>query len=136
LEVAVRLLPPGGAAFLKTLIDGETLGAAAATVFAETPSFDFPGNIAGMIEAGAFTANSPRRSAVKPDNPEERGGVIYRLTTMIDQAVGIIRWIAQPSLTQLMLRLALAVSPERAPQKRPQRRRRRSEVRAGSGVDI
>jgi len=28
---------------------------------------------------------------------------------MIDQAVGIIRWIAQPSLAQLMLRLALAV---------------------------
>jgi hypothetical protein len=32
-----------------------------------------------------------------------------RLTTMIDPAVGIIRWIAQPSLAQLMLRLALAV---------------------------
>jgi putative oxidoreductase len=30
-------------------------------------------------------------------------------TTMIGQAVAIIRWIAQPSLAQLMLRLALAV---------------------------
>jgi hypothetical protein len=56
MEVAVRLLPAGGAAFLKTLIDGGTLGAAAATAFAETPSFDLQANIAGMIEAGVFTA--------------------------------------------------------------------------------
>ena len=56
MEVAVRLLPPGGAAFLKGLIDGGTLGAAAATAFAETPSFDLAANIAGMIEAGVFTA--------------------------------------------------------------------------------
>ena len=55
MEVAVRLLPPGGAAFLKTLIDGGTFGAATATAFAETPSFDLPANIAGMIEAGVFT---------------------------------------------------------------------------------
>lgn len=55
MEVAVRLLPPGGAAFLKTLIDGETLGVAAATAITETPSFDLPANIAGMIEAGVFT---------------------------------------------------------------------------------
>jgi hypothetical protein len=55
LEVAVRLLPPGGAAFLKTLIDGETLGAAAATAFAERPCFDLAANIAGMVEAGVFT---------------------------------------------------------------------------------
>jgi hypothetical protein len=55
MEVAVRLLPPGGAAFLKTLIDGGTLGAAAATAFAETPAFDLPANIAGMMEAGVFT---------------------------------------------------------------------------------
>jgi hypothetical protein len=40
MEVAVRLLPPGGAAFLMCLIDGETLGAAATTAFAETSSFD------------------------------------------------------------------------------------------------
>jgi putative oxidoreductase len=46
---------------------------------------------------------------MKPDNREERGGVVRRLTTVIDQAVGIVRWIAQPSLAQLMLRLALAV---------------------------
>jgi putative oxidoreductase len=46
---------------------------------------------------------------MKPGKREERGGVVHRLTTIIDQAVGIIRWIAQPSLAQLMLRLALAV---------------------------
>jgi hypothetical protein len=56
MEVVVRLLPPGGAAFLKSLMDGETLGAAAAAALAETPSFDLPVNIAGMIEAGVFTA--------------------------------------------------------------------------------
>jgi Putative DNA-binding domain len=55
MEVAVRLLPPGGAAFLKTLIDGRTLGAAAAAAFAEAPCFDLPASIAGMIEAGVFT---------------------------------------------------------------------------------
>jgi hypothetical protein len=55
MEVAVRLLPAGGAAFLQTLIDGATLGAAAAAAFAEAPSFDLSANIAGMIEAGAFT---------------------------------------------------------------------------------
>ena len=46
---------------------------------------------------------------MKPGDWEERSGVVRRLTTMIDQAVGFIRWIAQPSLVQLMLRLALAV---------------------------
>jgi putative oxidoreductase len=46
---------------------------------------------------------------MKPGNREERSGIARRLRAMIDQAVWIIRWIAQPSLTQLMLRLALAV---------------------------
>ena len=55
MEVTVRLLPPGGAAFLESLIRGGTLGAAAATAFDETPSFDLQANIAGMIEAGVFT---------------------------------------------------------------------------------
>jgi hypothetical protein len=59
MEVAVRLLPPGGAAFLKNLIDGGTLGAAATTAFTETPLFDLSANIAGMIEAGVFTTIHP-----------------------------------------------------------------------------
>ena len=55
LEVIVRRLPPGGAAFLLRLAGGEPLGAAAAAALADTPEFDLPANIAGMIEAGAFT---------------------------------------------------------------------------------
>ncbi len=56
LEVIVRRLPPGGAVFLSRLMAGETFGAAAAAAFAGCPRFDLSGNIAGMIEAGAFTA--------------------------------------------------------------------------------
>ena len=46
---------------------------------------------------------------MKHGNGEERGRVVHRLATMLDQAIGIIRWIAQPFLAQFMLRLALAV---------------------------
>jgi hypothetical protein len=56
LEVTVRHLPPGGAIFLLRLVEGETLGAAAAAAFADYPQFDLSASIAGMIEAGAFTA--------------------------------------------------------------------------------
>jgi hypothetical protein len=55
MEVAVRLLPRGGATFLQRLIGGETLGTAAAAAFAATPSFDLSANIVGMIDAGVFT---------------------------------------------------------------------------------
>ena len=55
LEVEVRLLPPGGAIFLSRLITGEALGAAASAAFSESPSFDLPANIRGLLEAGAFT---------------------------------------------------------------------------------
>ncbi len=58
LEVTVRHLPPGGAAFLLSLIAGDALGTAAAAAFAGNPQFDLPANIAGMIGAGAFTAAS------------------------------------------------------------------------------
>jgi hypothetical protein len=56
LEVIVRRLPPGGAIFLKRLIAGEPLGAAAAAALADSAAFDLSANIAGMLEAGAFTA--------------------------------------------------------------------------------
>lgn len=59
LEVIVRRLPAGGAVFLTRLIAGEPLGAAAAAAFADCPQFDLSANIAGMIEAGAFSAASP-----------------------------------------------------------------------------
>lgn len=55
MDVTVRHLPPGGAAFLQSLIDGETLGAATAAAFTEAPSFDLPANISGLLEAGVFT---------------------------------------------------------------------------------
>ena len=56
LEVTVRQLPSGGAAFLSCLIAGETLGIAAAAAFAGNSQFDLSANIAGIIEAGAFTS--------------------------------------------------------------------------------
>jgi putative oxidoreductase len=46
---------------------------------------------------------------MKPGEQQERGRVVHRLTTIIGEAIGIIRWIARPSLAQLMLRLGLAV---------------------------
>ncbi|HVI27898.1 DNA-binding domain-containing protein [Hansschlegelia sp.] len=57
-EVFVRSLPPGGAVFLKALVDGQTLDQAANEAFDASESFDLPGNIAGMIEAGVFVAIS------------------------------------------------------------------------------
>jgi hypothetical protein len=56
LEVIVRRLPPGGAVFLTRLIAGEALGVVAAAALTDSPTFDLPANIAGMLEAGAFTA--------------------------------------------------------------------------------
>ena len=56
LEVIVRQLPPGGAVFLSQIIAGAPLGAAAASALADSPRFDLAANIAGMLQAGAFTA--------------------------------------------------------------------------------
>jgi putative DNA-binding protein len=58
-DVVVRHLPPGGAIFLTELMSGCSLGEAATTALRASPSFDLAANIAGMIEAGAFTAPSP-----------------------------------------------------------------------------
>jgi hypothetical protein len=55
-DVWVRHLPQGGATFLGALVAGEPLGNAAAEALAETESFDIGAAIAGMLEAGAFTA--------------------------------------------------------------------------------
>ena len=56
LEVMVRRLPTGGAVFLTSLIAGEALGAAAGSALADDPAFDLAANIAGLLDAGAFTA--------------------------------------------------------------------------------
>ena len=55
-DVVVRRLPPGGGAFLLDLIAGNTLGDAVALALTAAPDFDLPSNLAGMIEAGVFTA--------------------------------------------------------------------------------
>lgn len=39
----------------------------------------------------------------------QHSNLTYRLATVIDRAVAVVRWIAQPWLTQLVLRVALAV---------------------------
>jgi hypothetical protein len=57
-EVMVRQLPPGGAIFLVRLLAGKTLGEAAALAIEASPDFDLSANLAGMIEAGVFTALS------------------------------------------------------------------------------
>jgi hypothetical protein len=53
-EVEVRIVPPGGAAFVTALAAGETLLSAAETAQAADERFDLAGNIAGLFAAGAF----------------------------------------------------------------------------------
>lgn len=53
-EVEVRIVPPGGAAFVTALAGGETLLAAAETAQAADARFDLAGNIAGLFAAGAL----------------------------------------------------------------------------------
>ena len=55
MDVAIRRLPPGGAAFLTYLIGGEPLGSAAGAALVDSPEFDLSANIAGMLAAGTFT---------------------------------------------------------------------------------
>ena len=56
IDVVVRHLPPGGATYLSSLISGRPLGEAAAAALEASPSFDISANVAGMIEAGVFSA--------------------------------------------------------------------------------
>ena len=55
LEVMLRRLPPGGATFIESLMSGRSLGEAAASALEISSAFDIAANIAGMIDAGAFT---------------------------------------------------------------------------------
>jgi len=55
LEVMLRRLPPGGATFIESLMSGRSLGDAAASALEISSAFDIAANIAGMIDAGAFT---------------------------------------------------------------------------------
>lgn len=53
-EVEVRIVPPGGAAFVTALAEGRTLLSAAETAQAADARFDLAGNIAGLFAAGAL----------------------------------------------------------------------------------
>ena len=55
LEVEVRELPPGGAAFLAALARSETLAAAAEAGAADHEGFDLVANLAGLIGSGLVT---------------------------------------------------------------------------------
>ena len=55
-DVIVRHLPPGGAVFASCLMKARPLGEAAASALDASPDFDIAANIAGLIEAGAFTS--------------------------------------------------------------------------------
>lgn len=52
LDVEVRLLPPGGAAFLLALAVGRSLAEATEAAFADNPEFDLSRNLAGLIGSG------------------------------------------------------------------------------------
>jgi len=54
MTVEVRTLPPGAAAFIGALTDGQTLGDAAAYAATADARFDLAGNIAGLIDAGVI----------------------------------------------------------------------------------
>ncbi len=55
-DVIVRHLPPGGAVFAICLVQGRPLSEAAASALEASPDFDIAANIAGLVEAGAFTS--------------------------------------------------------------------------------
>jgi hypothetical protein len=52
LEVEIRALPPGGAAFLLALAAGRPLGVAAEAALAEDADFDLTVNLAGLMGSG------------------------------------------------------------------------------------
>jgi len=54
LQVAVRRLPPGGAAFVDALMAGETLQDAAVAATGQEPAFDLAANLAGLMRSGAL----------------------------------------------------------------------------------
>lgn len=70
LEVFVRRLPPGGAAFLGNLLAGDTLAEAAAEALAQRGDFDLAANIVGMLQAGVFTSVDLPGNAPEPEDNE------------------------------------------------------------------
>ena len=74
LDVEVRLLPPGGAAFLRALAEGRSLGVAADAALADDAAFDLTGSLAALIGRG-LAIGCP------PSEPNERGTLEERGTS-------------------------------------------------------
>jgi hypothetical protein len=67
LDVTIRTLPPGGAAFLEALGRGLSLAEAAEAAVSEAEAFDLTKNLVGMIEAGiAVGVRQPRQMEPRP----------------------------------------------------------------------
>src|SRR5262245_33654800 len=66
LDVEVRQLPAGGAAFLTALARGELLAAAADAAVADDDSFDLTANLAGLLGSGLVTGVSFEPAQVHP----------------------------------------------------------------------
>ncbi|MEZ5874129.1 MAG: hypothetical protein R3D30_04640 [Hyphomicrobiales bacterium] len=54
LDVEVRRLPQGGAAFVVALQDGATVAEASTRALDEATSFDLAANLAGLMTSGAI----------------------------------------------------------------------------------
>jgi hypothetical protein len=63
LDVSVRTLPPGGAAFLLALSAGAALADAVRQATSDDARFDLTANLAGLIGSGAVTAFSITKSS-------------------------------------------------------------------------
>jgi hypothetical protein len=56
LSVEVRLLDGAGAAFFQAILEGQTLGGAAAEAFAIDPGFDLAAHLSALLQSGATVA--------------------------------------------------------------------------------
>jgi hypothetical protein len=74
LDVEVRLLPPGGAAFLRALAEGRSLDVAADAALADDAAFDLTGSLAALIGRGLAIGSTP-------SEPNERGTLEERGTS-------------------------------------------------------
>ncbi len=59
MDVEVRALPPGGAAFLQSLAGGLTMRDAIDAALADHPDFELSGNLAGLIGSGVVRSIVP-----------------------------------------------------------------------------
>ena len=110
LDVVVRRLPEGGAVFLTHLVLGETLGEAAAAAFEAEPLIRSFRQYRRDDRSGRVYGNSMRRSMRTTANRcAAASGAVLQIGMLADRLTGMVRFIAQPSLVQLVLRFGLAV---------------------------